>query len=892
MVDLLENFFNEFSWNVTSKQKLPSKEKQLVPYIDMNLTGETKKYLKAFAPYGIYLHQKMAVESFLLGENSCLCTGTASGKSLAFYIAGIETLVRDPNSKIIAIYPIKALGVEQQERWNNALRDAGLDIKVGRIDGHVSVSKRKQIIKECRVVIFTPDVIHAWLLSNLSEKFLLNFLQSVKLLVVDEVHAYTGVFGSNSSFLFRRIRHIMNLCNNEPRYIAASATIANPSDHLTNLFGVNFSNIDTEYDTSPKYGMDMIMLDPVNKSDFLSEVTQFILRVASNKEKFITFVDSRKQTELLVSILSRGQNNQEDEYDDVEEEISTTLDSHHLQSLNILPYRAGYEERDRDLIQSRLSKGGLGGVVSTSALELGLDIPDLDVAILIGVPNSATSLFQRIGRVGRHKRGKVFVINSGSFYDEIVFKNPDSLLHRPLVESTLYLENTRIQYIHALCLARYGGEHDQTLSTINQSDEEGDFTTKLEWPKGFIQLCESERIGDIPAELQSMKSESGDEPNYIYPLRDVEKQFKVELKQGPEQRDLGSLSYSQVLREAYPGAVYYYTANAYRVYKVNTHGKLIYVRKEKRYTTTPNRIPTLVYPNLSEGNVYDARKYKELLVFESHLQITESITGFKERRGSVELPKFQYPLKNTQLKKSGQLNVYYDQSRFNRNYFTSGVVFTHPIFNEKHIGKEIMDRIASLIYEAFLISIPFERQDLDYAMDSHRTTKEGYFEKGDRFIAIYDKTYGSLRLSGHVMKEDLMSKVFMQALEIAQIDNSFEMNEESLALLKALVNESTTKGTTVSFESNGITISNDSIERVIMPDSVGLAVHDSRNEEYSISSVFFNPREGKLCYRGRLASQNKGDTSVTILPISSVVEIPGVSVMGIYNYESGEIEPL
>mgnify|MGYP000978814211 FL=1 len=187
------------------------------------------------------------------------------------------------------------------------------------------------------------------------------------------------------------------------------------------------------------------------------------------------------------------------------------------------------------------------------ALELGIDIPYLEVCILVGVPPSSTSLHQRIGRIGRRSKGDVIVINSGDVYDQAVFSNPKSLVERPMAESTLYLENSYIQYIHALCLARLGGEHDQ----LSPNDDESSFFSPVSWDGEFIHLCNQERSGQLPKEFQSMKLEAGDNPNYTFPLRDVQSQFKVVLKQGGMTESLGSLSYGQLMREAYPGAVYY-----------------------------------------------------------------------------------------------------------------------------------------------------------------------------------------------------------------------------------------------------------------------------------------------------------------------------------------------
>src|SRR6202011_2041902 len=132
---------------------------------------------------------------------------------------------------------------------------------------------------------------------------------------------------------------------------------------------------------------------------------------------------------------------------------------------------------------------------------------------------------------------------------------------------------------------------------------ETEFMSEINWPPGFLELCQKERIGEISPDLQSMKMEAGEMPNRVFPLRDVESQFQVEMKQGPNLRQLGNLGHAQVMREAYPGAIYYYTGLPFRIYRVLEQAKKIHARPESHYTTKPNALPTLVFPNLSEGNV-------------------------------------------------------------------------------------------------------------------------------------------------------------------------------------------------------------------------------------------------------------------------------------------------
>jgi len=808
------------------------------------------------------------LEDFLVKKNICLTTGTASGKSLVFYVAAIEQLVRHPDSKIIAIYPLKALGKEQEEHWGKSLRSANLHVKVGRIDGQIPTHTRSEILRNSQVLILTPDIIHAWLMYNLSDKAVINFLAKISLIVVDEIHNYTGVFGSNSAYLFRRMQHLMNLLGSSPQYIAASATIADPELHLKKLLGLNFKIIGPDLDTSPRQEVAIKLVEPPSTKDLLTTLSEFMEFIAKDTDhKFITFVDSRKQTEYITSIISRSQIREDDE---------VSLNYDHLQKLNILPYRAGYEENDRDMIQERLSKGKLTGVVSTSALELGIDIQSLTLGILVGVPHSATSFYQRIGRIGRHSKGEVIVVNSGDIYSENIFRNPKQLLNMPLSEGALYLENPRIQYTHALCLARHGGEHDQICSILD-SKETSDFKSSISWPDGFLELCKSERIGVIPTELQNMKAQAGDDPNHTYPLRDVDMQFQVEYKRDPVKRFLGSLSYGQLMREAYPGAVYYYTTKPYRVYRVRIYSRLVEVRHERRYTTKPQMPPTLVFPNFTSGNVYTSQKYGDLIAVECNLQIRESIVGFKERCGPNELT-VNYPLDPS----SG---CYFDQSRFTRNYFTTGVVLTHPIFNRPKVRCDV---IANLLFETFLMIIPFERRDIHFASDKHRT-KSGTINEEDRFVSIYDQTYGGLRLSGRILEKKIFKQVLGKAVELAQHDESLDINLETIEALEQVLVSLSESPVNISFESGKEPQpETDRFVKVIMPGSKGLDIKKD-NEEFFVEGVLFTP-DG-LRYRGKHISEKTARYKIFI-PIDSLKEIPGESKFGLYNYETGEVEEI
>ena len=871
---MVDRYMETKGWTISERLTLPGRDGEYFPSDDLPLSHESSGFLRSSFLAGIYRHQKEAIRSFQNGENVCLTTGTASGKSMPFYVAAMEKLTADPKARVIVVYPLKALGREQEERWIRALDSAKIPTRIGRIDGQTPMQTRMEILRNCRVLIMTPDIIHAWLLFHVSDKAVMCFLIKTRLVIVDEIHYYTGVFGSNAAYLFRRVRHILQLLRVFPQFITASATIAAPEKHLRNLFGLDFRIIDTGSDTSPRRGVTIHLADLPARGDLLTSLAELMGYVGRNSDhKFIAFVDSRKQTEYLASIISRSQEKVGEDEDFPRENP--------LEKLNILPYRAGYEEHDRQLIQERLSQGTLAGIISTSALELGLDIPYLTLAILVGVPYSATSFYQRIGRIGRHAPGKVIIVNGGDIHSASIFRDPKQLLSMPLSEGALYLENARVQYIHALCLARHGGEDDRVRSFLGLK-ESPEFKSDIPWPKGFLELCQSERVGEIAPEFQAMKAQAGEEPNHAYPLRDVEIQFQVKQKRGPVEEARGSLSYSQLMREAYPGGIYYYTTRPYRVCRVNIHQRMVEVRPERKYTTKAQMIPTLVFPNLSEGNVFVSKRFGELIAVESALQVRESIIGYKERRGPNETSCL-YPLDQTG-------NIYFDFPRFTRNFFTTGVTFTHPAMGRPNVKNEV---IAQILFEVFLMVLPVERRDIHFAADRYRVER-GPIGEGEKFVAIYDQTYGSLRLSARILEERTLRGILEKMAAVMKLrreEGSMEEDSETAAALGEILAclgetpEIIPIGATPDFSDSA-----DHAVRVILPGSKGLNLR-SNNEEFLVENVFYSPQYNGLAYRGRACEGAVGVNQEvkTILAHEFLLEIPGESRMGWFNPELGEV---
>lgn len=532
-------------------------------------------------------------------------------------------------------------------------------------------------------------------------------------------------------------------------------------------------------------------------------------------------------------------------------------------------------------IQERLTDGSLTGVVSTSALELGLDIPYLTAGILFGVPYSATSFYQRIGRIGRHAPGHIVIVSRGTVYDQQLFANPPALLSRPLAEDALYLENERLQYIHTLCLARRGGEHDQVVAAENLAGREN-FASTIAWPEGFLALCEKERAGEIPAVLQVMKGEAGNDPNHVFPLRDVEMQFKVQERLMGRGRNLGEISHSQLMREAYPGAIYYYTARPYRVVRVNTRRREVHIRHHpKKYTTSPAQLPVLVFPDLAPDRIYQAKSYGELMCVECHLQVREVLSGYAEQRGPNRI-NVAYP---ADVEATG---VHFEQSRFSRNYLTTGVILAHPALNENRFEAEL---IAAALFEAFLMIVPYERRDAGFAADKFRLAHAQLnAQNGARFIAIYDQTYGSLRLTSRLTADSMLRAVIPTAIEICGLGEATEVQEKTIAALEQLLAEAARDPINYAIQPEEEKRPDKNLIPILLPGSKGLAMHNG-NTEFEVEEIFFDAISRRLSYRGRYVDEQYANaTTKIILPVEGLIEVPGDSVVGYYDLEAGEIK--
>ncbi|MDA8198651.1 MAG: helicase-related protein [Thermaerobacter sp.] len=383
------------------------------------------------------------------------------------------------------------------------------------------------------------------------------------------------------------------------------------------------------------------------------------------------------------------------------------------------------------------------GVVSTSALELGIDIGDLDVGVQVGVPRSTAALLQRLGRVGRAGPGTLLVVLDDGPYGRLIGQRPDALFTRPLEDTTIYLDNRRIQYIHAMCLAGPGGEGE----TLGGPDWTMDDAVRATLPAEFLELVAAEQTGQVPADLQTLKSDGGHDPWHSFPLRDTGTSFKAELRaMGDAHRELlGSLTYAQVLHEAYPGAVCYYQGRPYRVRQVSLDRRQVVVGHEKGYVTRPLLVPPMIYPNTAAGWL-GGMTHGGLVAGEVDMQVTESVQGWVEFRGRGRT-EHRYP------------SEYWHRDALRRNFFTTGVCLWHPALDEREAKTALC--LAAALHEAFLAEVPTDTGDVSAGTGVMRDLRPPV--TSTRFITIYDNTYGSLRLTARLFQPDVLGRCLTAA---------------------------------------------------------------------------------------------------------------------------------
>jgi DEAD/DEAH box helicase domain-containing protein len=383
-----------------------------------------------------YSHQ---VEAFAAARDGdvIVTSGTASGKSLSFNLPVLDAIAADPKTRALYLYPTKALAQDQARK----LSELGLtELRHAIYDGDTPRDDRPGIRRRSNLVLTNPDMLNMGLLSH--HKGWGDFLANLEWVVVDEAHTYRGVFGSHVANVLRRLRRVARVYGSEPRFVLASATIANPVELAEELTGTEFALVDS--DGAPRARRRIAIwnppvLDPntMRRRSVLSEAAELLADLVINGSRTICFLRSRRGIELIQRFTRMRLED---------------LDEGGL-AARIAPYRAGYTPQQRREIEARLAAGELLAVVATDALELGIDIGELDAAICVTFPGTVASLRQMWGRAGRRSEGIALYVAGEDALDQFFCRHPEEFLARPVEAAILDHTNERIQTAHVLAAA-------------------------------------------------------------------------------------------------------------------------------------------------------------------------------------------------------------------------------------------------------------------------------------------------------------------------------------------------------------------------------------------------------------------------------------------------------
>jgi DEAD/DEAH box helicase domain-containing protein len=484
----------------------------------------------------LYEHQEEALQAAFAGP-TIVTTGTASGKSLCFQLPTLQVLTTDPSARALYLYPTKALAQDQAR----ALHAFGLhkQVRPAIYDGDTPRAERAAIRKRSNLILTNPDMLHVGILPHHAAWD--ELLANLAFVVVDEAHVYRGVFGSHVGNVLRRLRRAAAIHGTEPRFLLTSATIANPLELAQGLTGLADFNL-VDRDTAPRAARRIAMWNPPLvdeklgvRASALAEAAELFSELIAAGARTICFMKSRKGVELILRHAS----------DRLDAELAE----------RIAPYRAGYTTAQRHDIQRRLSDGELLGVVTTDALELGIDIGELDAAICVTFPGTVASLKQMWGRAGRRGRGLAVYVAGEDALDQFFCRHPDEFLTRPVESAILDPSSPEIYDEHLLCAA-----HEAPLSEADEPFlgtqwlEHARRLTEAGWLReratGFV----LRRPDDYPAARVALRSASAD--SFIL----------IDSSSGEV---IGSVEAQRAYVTVHLGAIYLHLGRAFRVLELD-----------------------------------------------------------------------------------------------------------------------------------------------------------------------------------------------------------------------------------------------------------------------------------------------------------------------------------
>ncbi|MBI4829137.1 MAG: DEAD/DEAH box helicase [Nitrospinae bacterium] len=572
--------------NIVHRAVIPPRKARLAPMPE-ELAPPLRQRLAAMGLERLYAHQAEAITAALDGANVIVATPTASGKSLCYLAPVLDAFIMERDATALFLFPLKALEHDQIEAYRELAFGLPGDLRAVVFDGDTKKSAREAILAHPPRAIFTnPDMLHLSMLPYHAkwEKF----LRALRYIVIDETHTYRGVFGSHVAQVLRRLERVLKRYGANPQILASSATIANPGQFAATLTGREFRVVADS--GAPRPGGHFVVYN--TEASPYTDASKILRAAVRQNLKTIAFTKARKITELIYTWTVQA-----------EPELAARLGC----------YRAGYLPEERRQIERDLFGGKLDGVVTTSALEMGVDIGGLDVCVLVGYPGSIISSWQRAGRVGRGEREfLVFLVAQQDALDQYFVHHPSELFTRGYEAAIIDPENEPIQKHHIVLAAA-----------------EAPITNDGAWPDP---AARKKLIDELVAERRLALSADGTKwlcprqyPHRDVSIRGIGESYAIFIEGG--KAPLGHVGGGRVFSECHEGAVYLHRGQQYHVSRLDTEKRVIHVTPmDERYYTRPRvEKETAILETLREKTVHG------FTVKLGRLKVSEQVTGYERK---------------------------------------------------------------------------------------------------------------------------------------------------------------------------------------------------------------------------------------------------------------------
>lgn len=428
----------DFLRNVTTWKTIPSTDEKKAPF-PPSIPEKVKKVLEKKGISSLYTHQATAFDKIVSGKNVVVVTPTASGKTLTYNLPILSELLNDPEIRTLYLFPTKALAQDQVHELHQMIESLEENIICHTFDGDTPPEVRRTIRSAGHIVVTNPDMLHQGMLPH--HTLWIKLFENLKFIVIDEIHAYRGVFGSHFANVIRRLKRICDFYGSDPQFICSSATIANPGEIAEKITGTKVDVVDNNGAPSGEkhflfYNPPVVNQELGLRNSVIKEVRKIVKHFLPTGIQLIVFARSRLNVEVLVTYLKAS-----------------------AKQLKIAPnkirgYRGGYLPNERRKIEQGLRNGEIQVVVSTNALELGIDIGQLDVSIMTGYPGSISSSWQQAGRAGRRQTTSVSImVLSSAPLDQYLAEHPSFFFEKNPETANIDADNLPILMSHIKCAA-------------------------------------------------------------------------------------------------------------------------------------------------------------------------------------------------------------------------------------------------------------------------------------------------------------------------------------------------------------------------------------------------------------------------------------------------------